>query len=367
MKLTHAFFAVILLAAPIARADAAGPPPSVRPAASIRAPLAPVVAADLAAYDQALSRVQTALENSVEAGAVAAGHDPDMPARVARKELGGIVSVRMPEGSLAKADTRSLVRAITTASHRHNMESRRYALRALSRRVAALREDLAWEKPGAAAGGGARMDDTAALRSVLNGSAYQSTPIAPPTQIERKWDQFVAWIRKLFARAPSGPTPKIDPAFVKVILILLLAALIAALVAIFVPMITRKGYRPKPPSDDEEEQSLVAQRDSDRLLTLAEQKAAAGDYRLAFRIVYLATLIALDSGGVLRFDRSKTNWEYLRALQAADRNDVAEKMRPLTRTFDRVWYGLSPAGRGEYALALAEHRALVAAQNPGHK
>ena len=114
----------------------------------------------------------------------------------------------------------------------------------------------------------------------------------------------------------------------------------------------------RPLALDEEEAVLMEARDNDSLLALAEQQAKTGDYRRAFRLVYLASLVTLDTDGVLRFDRSKTNWEYLRALRASGRGDVYTALTPLTREFDQVWYGLAPTDSSQYAWALAQYRAL---------
>ena len=72
--------------------------------------------------------------------------------------------------------------------------------------------------------------------------------------------------------------------------------------------------------------------------------------------------MTLDTSGVLRFDRSKTNWEYLRALRAAGRADVYDAMTPLTREFDRIWYGFASADASRItARALTQYDALQAA------
>jgi hypothetical protein len=332
----------------------------------------PAAATDLATYDRALAHVNAALDAEVSKRGPGGSN---APLRIARTELAPIADVRTPEGAAITVNTREVVAAIEQAYRRRRPDRRRQALSSVETRITALREDLATAarmKPAGAAGSpsgaaapaasGAGRDPSAELHAVLKGDAYQSSPQPPPSWLEETWQKIEDWLKK---KGTHTSTPSISPTFVRAIFILLIAALVALLVAIIVPLIVRRGAQPKAPRPDlDEEEALVEQRDGDRLLTLAEQKAAAGDYRLAFRLVYLATLIALDSGGVLRFDRSKTNWEYLRALQMAGRTDVADKMRPMTRTFDRVWYGLSPAGAIEFERAMAQHQALTAAPQP---
>ncbi len=69
------------------------------------------------------------------------------------------------------------------------------------------------------------------------------------------------------------------------------------------------------------------------------QTAAAGlDYRLAVRLLYLASLLKLDEIGALRYDRALTNREYVREA-AGVRPALAVTLRPVVETFDDVWYG----------------------------
>jgi hypothetical protein len=59
-------------------------------------------------------------------------------------------------------------------------------------------------------------------------------------------------------------------------------------------------------------------------------------------------LVALDSEGIVRLNRSQTNWEYVRALKAAQFNNLYDILLPVTREFDRIWYGLQSASRSDF-------------------
>lgn len=72
-------------------------------------------------------------------------------------------------------------------------------------------------------------------------------------------------------------------------------------------------------------------------LSHARKLASAGDYRSAVRMLYLATLLTLDERGRLRYDKSLTNREYLRAVK--DAPPLADALRPIVETFDKTWYG----------------------------
>ncbi len=88
----------------------------------------------------------------------------------------------------------------------------------------------------------------------------------------------------------------------------------------------------------------------------AAEAAAGGDYRRAIRYRYLATMMSLDEADRLRFDRALTNLEHLRRAPA----HLREALRPLVLTFDRVWYGGSPASAADYQQYTALAQAVEA-------
>ena len=216
--------------------------------------------------------------------------------------------------------------------------------------------------------GGSAVDPVQAAHAILARPEYGSDPFPPPPLSDR----IAAWLDQQFQKihwphapqvnAPNINPPSVSPSFIKGLLVLLAAGAVAVLIAVLVQVLSRRQARARTiPLLDETEAALVEARDTDSLLALADRQAQAGDHRRAFRLIYVATLVALDTGGVLRFDRSKTNWEYLRALRAAGRDDVYQAMMPLTREFDRIWYGFAPTGPSEYARAVAQYKALQAA------
>jgi uncharacterized protein DUF4129 len=78
----------------------------------------------------------------------------------------------------------------------------------------------------------------------------------------------------------------------------------------------------------------------------AQRLASAGDYRSAVRQLYLSTLLWLDEHGRLRYDRSLTNREYLRAV--ANLPNMRDALKPIVETFDRIWYGFVPITASEF-------------------
>lgn len=309
-------------------------------------------------YSRALASVQAALSN--EAQAIDAEEVPpgDAASLVAKRALGPIHSVSAPGQPPRLVSTQSLIAGIAAAEALTDKEAKVDALRVLGTQIQLLRDAL-----GTVASPPDPASVRQSVRKTLAQSKFAADPPPPPSFVEK----IAAWIDRLLSRHQSSPTPNapnINPDIILWILVVIVAAAFALLVAALVQTITRRESRAKPLELDAAEVTLMEARDNDSLLALAEKQAQAGDYRRAFRLVYLAALVALDTGGVLRFDRSKTNWEYLRALRAAGRGDIYSALTPLTREFDQVWYGLGLADAGRYAQARAQYDALLAAGKP---
>ena len=84
---------------------------------------------------------------------------------------------------------------------------------------------------------------------------------------------------------------------------------------------------------------------SSTALQEAQAKASGGDYREAVRYLYLSTLLNLDERDQLKFDRSKTNREYLRQVSGTA---FAATLGSVIDVFDRVWYGFQPIDETTY-------------------
>ncbi|MFN8456138.1 MAG: DUF4129 domain-containing protein, partial [Anaerolineae bacterium] len=91
---------------------------------------------------------------------------------------------------------------------------------------------------------------------------------------------------------------------------------------------------------------------ADAAFKRAQDLSGAGDYRTAVRYLYLSSLLLLEERGVLRYDRSKTNREYLRSV--ANSPGLATTLREVIDVFDRVWYGYQPLDEASYARYAAQ-------------
>lgn len=97
---------------------------------------------------------------------------------------------------------------------------------------------------------------------------------------------------------------------------------------------------------------------SGRLIAEAAASAEAGDFRGAYLRAYLASIIHLDETDLLRFSRSRTNWEHLVELRAKGMDTAADALASVTLGFDRKFYGREACTRADYEAARAAYDQL---------
>jgi hypothetical protein len=81
-------------------------------------------------------------------------------------------------------------------------------------------------------------------------------------------------------------------------------------------------------------------------MTRAEDLSTRGDFRAAMRYLYLSALLVLDERGLLRYDHTKTNREYLRSVSGDP--SLSAPLREVIDVFDRVWYGFQSLDEENY-------------------
>lgn len=192
------------------------------------------------------------------------------------------------------------------------------------------------------------------LAVILARQEFQWQPQAQNPIEEAFWD-LIFRILDFFARLlPSGAAG--SPIFsflLPFIAAIILAALIGyALRGFLLDMVHSAELEDDEASDVE---VLTAQ----AALQRAHQVAATGDLRTAVRYLYLGTLLQLEEHNLLRYDRSRTNREYLRSV--AHLPELAAILREVVDVFDRVWYGyqsIDEASFQQYAARVAQLRQL---------
>ncbi len=108
----------------------------------------------------------------------------------------------------------------------------------------------------------------------------------------------------------------------------------------------------------EEEALAEIERDAGVWLTQAEEWARQGDFRRAYRAVFLAMLLQLDSAELLSYDRARTNGDYLRQLQQARNQPIYALLVSFAAAFDARWYGDQPTSQQDYQDIRDAHKQL---------
>ncbi len=174
-------------------------------------------------------------------------------------------------------------------------------------------------------------DDRAKLREIM----------ARPPFVGQQGNAFNAWLQDLLDRLfANGPRINADlrPFIIAV----------GALLLIGVLFYTLRGLGKNLSPDAALTHAPEVPATSSAALMRAQNLANAGDHRAAVRQLYIATLLLLDEKGRLRFDKSLTNRELLRAIQRQNTPELAEALRPIAGFYDQVWYGFVPVGQREF-------------------
>lgn len=100
-------------------------------------------------------------------------------------------------------------------------------------------------------------------------------------------------------------------------------------------------------------------RDAADWARLAEERAAAGDWREAIHCLYWAAIAALEARRAWRFNPTRTPREYLRLLRPG--SEAERGLNALTQIFERIWYGQGEATEDEFRAAQASFAAIQAA------
>jgi hypothetical protein len=104
----------------------------------------------------------------------------------------------------------------------------------------------------------------------------------------------------------------------------------------------RSVVAPRP----EREQWAPSAREWQLWLQEADAFAQQGRWREAVHHAYWAAISRLEANGLWAVDRARTPREYLALLRRE--NSLRPDLMRLTRSFERIWYGNSPAGEEEY-------------------
>jgi len=188
-------------------------------------------------------------------------------------------------------------------------------------------------------------------------------------QIAALYARLVEWLEHLLRRQDDRQVLRPGLAAVSEPLTLGLVLGAAALLGIVLWRLARRRHassdattlRAVAPSAEAMPDALA--RPADAWARFAEDFRGRGEWRLALRALYLQLLVLLHERGQIRYERQRTNGEYVLALRG---EPAGEPFDQLTAIFDRAWYGNRPLGEAGYQSALVHARAIDAATStPG--
>jgi hypothetical protein len=238
-----------------------------------------------------------------------------------------IDSVILPDGTRLPVDHDAIVGELDTA--RPEIEK----VAAVFEAVSAIRAVTA-DAPFA---DGSATEALARLEVILSQPAFQWEQ-KQPSFWARLWERIDRFLFNLLPDEVAGGN-----LFVYLLTGVGIVALAGILFAVARSLLVSFAPESKTGGVMEDEAPLTAE----AALGQARERSRGGDYRNAVRYLYLSTLLLLDERGLLRYDRARTNREYLRAV--ADRPDLSETLRDVVDVFDRVWYGFQPIDDATYA------------------
>ena len=202
----------------------------------------------------------------------------------------------------------------------------------------------------------ARLDAILAARDSWPAPAHTADSLNPLSEIlsreEFQWAEaepsgsndylarFLEWLTRLLPDTLNLGSQTLGNILAVAGAIILALVLFYALRDLFLDFITESEIRER---DELEDEQLTAETALKRAQTLS----TGGDYRMAVRYLYLSTLLIMEERGLFRYDRAKTNREYLRSLQ--ERPELAAILADVVDVFDRVWYGFQPLNQTDYS------------------
>jgi hypothetical protein len=184
------------------------------------------------------------------------------------------------------------------------------------------------------------------LESILARPEYASNPQGSNALV-RLLQDFARWLAKWMPKRRAVSAGRID--LISLIAQIIVIA-IAALVILYVlkTLLVRFSGRSRTPRTRKKREPRVVlgerlepETTATSLLSEAEALARQGDLRAAIRKAYIALLVELGDRKLISLAHHKTNRDYLNSLRTAP--ELHSRMRGLTDSFERHWYGYASA------------------------
>lgn len=191
--------------------------------------------------------------------------------------------------------------------------------------------------------------------------------------LKRGWLWFLNWLRNLSGAQPekksnTGPPAAGLRAISWIVIVVLAGALVALLMRSQWKRLRRRDIAPSPagpvPIDLEDPSVLASQLPENEWIAMARDFMVRGDFRMALRAYFLASLAFLAARELLAIGRSKTNLDYVREVRRRARSlsGLEALFAGGVQAFESAWYGLHDVADSDvrqFAANFDRMRALV--------
>jgi hypothetical protein len=207
--------------------------------------------------------------------------------------------------------------------------------------------------------------DKQKLAEILRREEYQKPQEKEDSPFQRWLGEFLEWLERVFPKS-NGPAQGFSGMGVITILLQVLIygvllALLGFIIYKVVPLLFPRLKRVRKPKKKKERVILGEHLGEDAtavdLFDEAEQLAREGNLRGAIRKGYIALLCDLSDRKVIGLARNKTNRDYLRDVRS--RRDLHPRMRSVTETFERHWYGFQESADQDWVRFREEYEEAI--------
>lgn len=171
--------------------------------------------------------------------------------------------------------------------------------------------------------------DIDSLHSILARPEFQWAA-SKPNPITEWFQKIITEINRLLNKILGGAYNALNSDVTSVIMVILL---IIVFIFVFRTLIIDFSREAKLNGENASDEPLT----SEAAFAKAQELSRGGDFRSAVRYLYLSALLIMDERGVMRYDRSKTNREYLRSVSNSP--ELSKPLEEVIEVFDNVWYG----------------------------
>lgn len=182
----------------------------------------------------------------------------------------------------------------------------------------------------------------ARLNAILDNGDYPQPK--PPSLLQRIWKEFVQWLVNALGKAmPRGSST----AAIYLLELTVVAIPFGLLVWWFVRQL--RVQRLNLPQDSVPYASAPSSLPWQEWLAQGQRRGADGRWREAIHHVYWGAISCLEARRFWPADRARTPREYLRLLST--NTAMHGEMLSLTKSFEQIWYGETPAEEKDFHLA----------------